>query len=259
MAKTSWWWKRIVFLLATTGKTEFTQLHRVFAKLWLKSRSKKSRKVLGWFCGSFMGVLMLPGNERLLLTTLAGIGVMLLVYRLQLGIWKNYLLDCQRFLKTPSGRLAVSVSCGAIAFFGTYLAISIWNDSPNPWLATGLILEGFVTLLTLVLLVWYLFTHLAKSDEAKFEQLLVQLTDNSPLRRLIAVRQLSQLGNHSNLDRSYSLQLQEYFRLMLTVEQEPIVRETVIKSLESYSEKREITPAQQVVNIPILLKKYRYM
>jgi hypothetical protein len=184
---------------------------------------------------------------------------MLLVYRLQLGNWKNYLPDCQRFLSTASGKLSLSVVCGAIASFCTYLAASIWINSQNRWLAVGLILEGFGTLLTLFLISWHLLTRQIKSDEVRFEQLLVQLTDSSPLPRLIAVRQLSKLINHPTLNQSCYSQLGEYFHLMLTIEQEPVIREALLKSLENWSEEQAMDPYEQPLNIPITLKKYRYI
>lgn len=259
MTKISWWWKRLVFVLATWEKTELTQNLRVLCQVGSKRASKKSKKILPWFFGSLIAVQMIEWNGSLLGATFAGMGVMLLVYRLQLGIWENYLLKCQQFLKTASGKLTLSVACGAMASCLTYLGASIWLHSSNRWLATGIILDGFGILLILLLIGWHLLTRRIKNDEVKFEQLLLQLTDNSPLRRLIAVRQLTQLVNNPILHSAHRRQLQEYFQLMLAVEQEAVIRETLLNNLQNSPQTPALTETPAPLNIPVTLKKYLYL
>ncbi|GBF86041.1 hypothetical protein AsFPU3_3111 [Aphanothece sacrum FPU3] len=111
------------------------------------------------------------------------------------------------------------------------MAISIWSEAQNRWLATGLILQGLGTLLTLGLLGWQIFHLQGKKKEKQYHEWVSDLTEVNPLKRLIAVVNLANLLEKQQLSSSQTKQLREYFRLMLSKENEMVVRQTVLKGL----------------------------
>ncbi len=197
---------------------------------------------------------MLFWNWKLLLATSAGIFLMLLVYAMQGWNWQVYWSNWRWFFTGSNRQLTVAVGSGGLAALSTYLAASIWVDSENRWIAVGTILQGFGTLLTLILLLWQAIADRPNRDEAKFEQLLKDLADAAPLKRLIAVRQLAHLVSHSRLSNGYRHQLVEYFRLMLSVEQEPAIRDAVLESLQKWEPNQPKNQDNQPLQFPLNLK-----
>ncbi len=168
--------------------------------------------------------------------------------------WQVYWSNWRRFFTGSNRQLTVAVGSGGLAALSTYLAASIWVDSENRWIAVGTILQGFGTLLTLILLLWQAIADRPNRDEAKFEQLLKDLADAAPLKRLIAVRQLAHLVSHSRLSKGYRHQLVEYFRLMLSVEQEPAIRDAVLESLQNWEPNQPKNQDNQPLQFPLNLK-----
>jgi len=174
---------------------------------------------------------MILWNWKLVLATVAGVGLMVLVYLVQGWNWQVHWYHWRRFFTGSNGQLGIAVGSGGIGALSTYIAASIWADSENRWLATSTILQGFGTLIIILLLLWHILTIRANRNEYQFEELLQDLTAQEPLKRLIAVRQLTHLVNNSGLSRH---ELLEYFRLMLSQEQEPVIREAVLHSLQTW-------------------------
>lgn len=136
-----------------------------------------------------------------------------------------------------------------------YICLSIWTSSESPEIALSLIGQnlGILGILGLILGQWYQ----QKSDLGKSElnQWLKDLTQENSLKRLIAVRQITQsfkdspqgLGNRQllleaqrwqplptlqsfqGIDRTHVI---EYFQLMLYQENEPFVREALLEGLQ---------------------------
>ncbi|NES80173.1 MAG: hypothetical protein F6K10_00980 [Moorea sp. SIO2B7] len=241
-------WKQILYLIQDSSSNKYKS--RVF-----KSFSRKRfGKISVWLLFLTAVVAMLCWNWKLLLATGAGVGLMLLVYVMQGWDWKVHWSDLQRFLSGSNRQLSLAVGSGGIAALSTYIAASIWAESENRWLATGLIIQGFGTLFTLVLLLWHIVSHQVNQDEGKFELLLNDLTDIDPLKRLFAVRQLTRLATNTRLSQSYRCQLGEYFRLMLSYEKETIIRNAVFESLQVLDTSQLRTKENQPLQIPITLK-----
>lgn len=169
-------------------------------------------------------------NWKLLLATSVGILLMLLVYTFKKQPWQRFYRRWKSFLTGYNRRLVLAVGSGSLGAFITYMTASIWADSENHWLATGSILQGLATLVTLFLLGWRIKQD--RCSETKFEQLLLDLTAVDPLKRLIVIRQLTRLAKNNRLSREQSLQLVEYFYLMLNQPQESIVSEALLDSLD---------------------------
>jgi hypothetical protein len=216
---------------------------------------KQIRKMSRWLLISFATSTMLLWNWKLVLATVSGVGLMLFIYFIQGWNWQAYLSHWRKFFTGSGGKLTIAVGSGGFAALSTYIAASIWADSENRWLATGTILQGFGTLLTLLLLGWHIVGDRSQQDEAKFEQLLSDLTASEPLKRLIAVRQLANLMAKPRLRLVYEQQLVEYFCLLLSKEQEPTIREAVLKSLQKLGRELPKHQSDRALQIPLDLQR----
>ncbi|NJO93774.1 MAG: ATP synthase subunit I [Hydrococcus sp. RM1_1_31] len=241
MTQVSHWWKHIRYWIQDL-------------LIDLPLTRKEIRKMSRWLLISFGTSTMLLWNWKLVIATVSGVGLMLLVYFVQGWNWQAYLSHWRKFFTGSSGKLTVAVGSGGFAALSTYIAASIWADSENRWLATGTILQGFGTLLTLLLLVWHIIGDRSQQDEHKFEQLLQDLTASDPLKRLIAVRQLSNLIAKPRFRLVYEQQLVEYFCLLLSTEQEPLIREAVLKSLQKWGREVPKYQSDRSLQIPLDLK-----
>ena len=205
-----------------------------------------------------LGMLLLWWwNWKLLLATSVGIILMLVVYTFKKQHWQRFYRRCQGLLTGYNRKLALAVGTGSVGAFVTYMTASIWADSENRWLATGSILQGLGTIVTLLLLGWQL--NRERHSETKFDQLLLELTTVDPLKRLIVIRQLTRLATKNRLSREQRLQLVEYFYLMLAQPQESIISEALLDSLETFGfsqleENSNKIPLELRQNIPVIQK-----
>lgn len=249
MTQASYWWKHVRCWIHNLS------IDLIEGQLIPTLSRKEIRKMSRWLLISFGTSTMLLWNWKLVLATVSGVGLMLLVYFIQGWNWQAYLSHWRKFFTGSGGKLTVAVGSGGFAALSTYIAASIWADSENRWLATGTILQGFGTLLTLLLLGWHIIGDRSGQDETKFEQLLLDLTATDPLKRLIAVRQLSNLMSKPRLRQVYEQQLVEYFCLLLSKEQEPIIREAVLKSLQKWGKELPRHQSDRVSQIPLDLQR----
>ena len=225
--------------------------HRVFKSSYRKRFGLKG----SWLLFLVAVVAMLFLNWKLLLATSAGVGIMLLVYLMQGWHWQIYWSKLRKFFSGSNQQLTIAVGSGGIAAFSTYMATSIWVDSESRWLATGGILQGLATFITLSLLIWHIISSQSNRDEAKFDQLLTDLTHINPLKRLIALRKLTYLVNNTSLSKNHRYQLVEYLHLMLAQESESIIREALLESLQMWDETKQLRRNLQPLQIPINLKQ----
>ena len=213
-------------------------------------RSKKfRRKIYGLFYLSIIIVLFF-WNWTLFLATSTGIGMMVFAYILQGWNWENYYYDFQKWFQGTNRRLTVAVGMGGISAFIIYLITNIWLTSHNRWMATGAILQGLVTLLIGGVLLWQTTTSQKLKNQEKFEDLLEHLTQNNQLKRLLAIRKLTNLFLQNHLTKSQQKQLNDYFQIMLSNEEEIILQEALLESLEelNFSNKNPL-------QIPLNLEK----
>lgn len=178
-------------------------------------------------------VAMLLWNWKLLLALGVGIGVMVLAYSMQKWNWQGYWFQIHRFVTGSNSRLALAVGSGGIATVSTYMAAAIWVDSNSPWIAAGVIVQGVGMLLTLISLVWQIFSLYGNRQEDQLDQLLVNLTEKEPLKRLIAVRQLTKFITRKRVDASVQQDVIECLRLLLSREEEAVIREAAFTSLQA--------------------------
>ncbi len=209
--------------------------------------------------GGFFGFLtivvaMLLWNWKLLLALLIGVGVMVLVYSMQEWDWQLPWSNIRKFLNSSNRRLALAVVSGGLGTVSTYMAVAIWVDSHSPWIASGAILQGVGTLLTLILLVWQIVNFYGNREEDHLDQLLVNLTEKDPLKRLIALRQLTKFITHKRVDSSVQQDVIECLQLLLSREEEVVILEAAFKSLQA-CDRLQMLPLKTVATfVPVSAK-----
>ncbi len=196
-------------------------------------------------------------NWKLFLATSVGIGLMSLCYLLQNPYWQSYCKKWQSFLTGSNRQLILAVGSGATASFCTYLAASVWADAENQWLATGSIVQGFASLSTLSVLLWSLWQKKDNTAETKLDSLLEDLSHHEPLKRLVAIRQLTRLLISNSLSSDYYSQSIEYFHLMLSQPQSPVIKNALLESLELIDTKQVNKLKHQEIKIPLSIKHSR--
>ncbi len=227
----------------------------------LKTKRAIKQQTFKRFCGpgGFLGfvtivVAMLLWNWKLLLALLVGVGVMVLVYSMQEWDWKLRWLKIRNFLNSSNRRLALAVISGGIATVSTYMAAAIWIDSHSPWIAAGAIAQGVGTLLTLILLVWQIVNFYENREEDHLDQLLVNLTEKDPLKRLIALRQLTKVITRQRVDSSVQQDVVQCLQLLLSREEEVVVREAAFKSLQACDRLQVLPPKTAKTFTPVSAK-----
>lgn len=217
-----------------------------------------------WVVATIGAIALLSWDGRLVFATGTGVAVMLLAY--SMPHWKPInTVALRKRLKGWNQPLIVAAGAGAIATFSTYLATAIWAESDSAWIAFGVILQGMGTLTGLGLLVWQICNRPAPRVHIPINQLLFDLAHKDPLKRLLAVRQLT--DSVSVLDDNYRLeprsrgtnrqnssrmpsrhQIADYFRVMLKREKDPIIRAAVLDGLQTL----EIVYQLQQANAPMV-------
>jgi hypothetical protein len=211
------------------------------------------QKINRWVVISLIIALMWCWHWKLLLATVVGVGLMSLSYFWQSNSWQKYCGKWQRWLTGLNRRLLVAVASGGVGGFSTYLAVSIWADAENRWLTTGLILQGFATVITLGLLVSYLWQ--GKQNSFQVDKLLDNLTHHDSVKRLISIRQLTRLLKNNYLSEEYYWQAIEYYQLMLATPQIPTVQQALLDSLAELNIGQHSQSTSQPIKIPLQLSK----
>ncbi|MFH7024472.1 MAG: armadillo-type fold-containing protein [Heteroscytonema crispum UTEX LB 1556] len=204
-------------------------------------------------------VAMLLWNWKLLLALLVGVGVMLLVYSMQEWDWQVRWSEVRKLLNGPNHRLALAVMSGGIATVSTYMAVAIWLDSNNHWIAAGAILQALGTLLTLILLVWQIINFYGDREEEHLDKLLVSLTEKDPLKRLIALRQLTKFISRNRIDSSVQQNVGECLRLLISREEEEVIREAAFEGLQTLEGVQPLSSNAAKPLVPVSVKAKQYI
>ena len=229
---------------------------QTFYTCTLLMKNKRFRQLAGQAaCVSVFAFLWLM-NWKLFLATSVGIGSMSACYLTQNSHWQNYCRRWRKFLAGSNRQLALAVGTGGFGAFGTYLSASIWVDADNQWLATGSILQGIISLATLIFVLWSLQGKKASSLEAKLDRLLMDLGDGDRLKRLVAIRQLTRLLVNNHLSAEHYQQSIEYYHLMLSEPQPAVIKDALLDSLNLLGAEK-ILQQPSVVKIPLKLDRVR--
>jgi hypothetical protein len=245
VAQASSWWQELVNQLPNSSLITFQS--RTF-KSFSGKQSSSSRY---WLLGLIVAMTIIFSNRSLFLATSIGVVTMWLVYQLQFGNWQSYWSNLRRLLTGANRQLAVAVISGGFATLCSYVAIAIGSDTQSSWISIGILLQALGILAILGLLVWQILAQQTTLDETKLDQRVADLTDADPLKRLIAVRYLTSSVNR--FDSTHKVWIADYFRLLLSREEEPIIRDAVLeglKLLENYPSLGEATaPFSMPVNV----------
>lgn len=151
--------------------------------------------------------------------------------------------------------LSLLAGGGTLALFA--LGITIWQESESSGLAIALLLQGMGTWVAVGAIARWMRHSSVNSDSASLSthhthQLLLDLTDSQPLKRLRAVRvltrnmlqsspsQLSSTQQHSTAAEHVTVaELRQYFHLMLEQESHAQVRSALQESLNQLKSSAE--------------------
>jgi len=214
---------------------------------WLLDRLTRSK---GWLAVITLAAVWALWNSQLLFSTGLGIAAMMLVYRGDSREWQLLRSQVEQFWDSPNRRFILAAGTGGIATLGAYMSLAIWADSSSPWMAASLILQNFGTIAIAGLLLRQALSMGASKDEATVDRILANLTDADPVKRLIAVRQMTDLVNNGGFgDRSFVKNMPakprnrialtraaECFRLMLSQEPEALVRNALLEGLQTWDD-----------------------
>ena len=180
-----------------------------------------------------LGVTLMAGwDGKLVLATGAGLGSLAGVYWLLNNPCPNPWQSCRRFLNQSQGHLTLAAGTGGLASMGTYLAATAWAESEQKWLATGIVLNGLGTLLTLALVAWNGDRQNSEPDGDRLGRLFWQLAQSQgPLEKLVTLRQLKKYQLHYSLSEPEQEELREYLVLLLNQENDPRLREAILELL----------------------------
>ena len=230
---------------------------QIFEICALLIKNRQLRRLSGWSFCFLMFVLLWWMNWKLFLATSVGIGAMSACYLAQNSHWQSYCQKWRNFLVGSNRQLTIAVSTGATGAFCTYLAASVWADAENRWFATGSILQGSLSLITLIVLLWSLRDKKTNTLEAKLEGLFIDLSARDRLKRLVAIRQLTRLLISNRLSAEYYSQSIEYYRLMLSEPQPAAIKNALLESLDILDAETEtVLKKSPLVKIPLQLKHH---
>lgn len=238
MAKASFQWR---YLTSLVQELPLLELRDALQQLPLPRWSGSGK----WLVVTTGAVALLFWNGRLVLATGVGIAVMLLIYLMHDGKLNLPWAELRKLLNTVNQPLVLPIAGGGVAALATYLAASVWTDSASPWIAFAALLQGAGTLAVLILLSWQILQRQANHDHVSFNQVLSNLTDRDPLKRLIAVRHLTNTIPAIRDDEARRREISDYLRLMLSREEEPIVLEAVLDGLQLLNRGYRLNPATQ--------------
>ncbi len=181
-------------------------------------------------------VLLLLWNAKLVFSTGAGMGTMVLMYLLQDAEWRREKLptvreQVQAKLEGLNRPFLWSTIGGGSAAFLSYLAISAWTETDAHWLATGILLQGLMTFGVLGLALRRVWDQAPTVETTEVCHWVETLSHEDPIQRLLAVRQLTKTAQSAPLIQQK--EILEYFQLMVSREPEELVREAVWQALET--------------------------
>jgi hypothetical protein len=191
-----------------------------------------------------------------------GIGAVVLVavYLAQQGQWKIPQVNWRRLWQGSNRSLTVAIASGSIAALSAYVTAGIWFGTEQGWLAIGIILQGFGTLTVLGLLTWQTLNRQVEGSaiaipstapDSAFNLALADLANADPLKRLIAVRQITHWMEGGGIVVPMTpSHIADCFRLMLNRETESSVCSALLDGLQVVGQGRQLNPAtKQTVSI----------
>jgi hypothetical protein len=203
-----------------------------------------------WLVGSGAAVVLLVWDWKLLCSTSAGVLGMMAVYSIQQWDWRKLRSAVRQFLSGSHRQFSVAAIGGGLVAIGSYLACSIWAGTENHWIASGELLQSAGILGILGLLAGKTLLSQLNREEIDCDRAISNLTDADPLQRTIAVHQITQILRDRQVSKSQRRHIADYFRLMLSRESEPIVRDALLEGMQALQESKQLAAGMQPLSIP---------
>lgn len=207
----------------------------------------------GWFVTFAALVVLLLWNWRLVVSGGAGLAAIVLVYSLTQGQGQRFWATWQAWWKQTDRALILTLGSGVLVLFMTYLSLAVWHEAGSSWLALGFLLQGFGILAVLAILLRQWIeqkSSAAQQGDDRLNQLFADLSDADPLKRLLAIRQLTQhfvwasSGSRNEMP-LVPAHLTDCFRLLLNRETEPLVCRALVESLQTLNNAPQLVASKQ--------------
>lgn len=173
--------------------------------------------LLGVWNGAFLAALLLACGSSTLL-------YFVLQHRMRLPE-----RSLQRWLQSPQAPLQLAIASGLAVLFSTYATFGVGQDLNSPNLALLLLIQDAGMLIAFGLAVRLMLRQGMPAQA--FDRCVAGLLHRDELRRLMAVRQLSDLSRAGKLSETEQLQAAEYLTLLARKETDPLVRRAITESL----------------------------
>ena len=254
-------WLPLNLVAQVSSSSTLQQLiDRLQDALHLLLKSPRVRQIIrygeasrGWFVTFAALVVLLLWNWRLVVSGGAGLAAIVLAYSLTQGQGQRFWATCNAWWKQTDRSLILTLGSGVVVLFMTYLSLAVWQEAGSSWLAIGFLLQGFGILTVLAISLWQWIeqkSSAAQQGNDRFDQLFADLSDADPLKRLLAIRQLTQhfIGASSSSLHGMPIalaHLTDCFRLLLNRETEPLVCRALVESLQTLNNAPQLVASQQ--------------
>jgi len=176
------------------------------------------------------------------------------VYLLVQSKWRLRWADLRRWFSGSQRPIVLAAVTGGLATVSTYMATAIWVTSDNRWMASGFILEGLATLAILGLLAWQTLHRVLGRDDVDLNGMLSQLSQDDPLKQVMALRQLERWILRELLDEQEQQTILDCCQVLLTRDLDPVVREAALALLASQSTQESLSLVSPGLNLRVARK-----
>jgi hypothetical protein len=197
---------------------------------------------------------MLLWNWKLFFATGTGMSATLGVYLLLQSNWRLRWADLRRWFSGSQRPIVLAAVTGGLATVSTYMATAIWVTSDNHWMASGFILEGLATLAILGLLAWQTLHRVLGRDDVDLNGMLSQLSQDDPLKQVMALRQLERWILRELLEEQEQQTILDCCQVLLTRDLDPVVREAALALLASQSTQESLSLVSPGLNLRVARK-----
>ncbi|WP_156820035.1 hypothetical protein [Synechococcus sp. PCC 7336] len=178
-------------------------------------------------------LLLMLWNWRLASALLAGSFTMNAVYLLQASQWQQQWQQWSRSLSdSPNLGATLAVAGGLAATLGTYVALSVWSQAGDRWLAIAILMQGIISCGILVAVLGQARQQRRLWGDRQFEALLREIASPESLQRLLATRQLQGHLQGLSVTPEQRQLATDYVQLALERESVPQVREALLDLLQ---------------------------